>query len=227
MSKRLSKEELETDPLIENYNKAVSFYHTNKTTLLSLIVAVVVIIGSVVGYNYYSAGQEDKAQQHLATAERYYNQGDYESALNGSDQDLTYGFLAISNDFSGTYAGNLATYYAGISHFKLGNIEEAITFVENYDVPEGILGVGPISFLANLYEANGSYAKAGEQYVKAAEWDVNDSTTPFNLLKAAQAYYEAGETDRADELAGRIIDEYPSSAELAEAQKLQGMLATK
>ncbi|MTI89196.1 MAG: tetratricopeptide repeat protein [Balneolaceae bacterium] len=227
MSNRLSKEELETDPLIENYNRAVGFYHDNKTILLSLIVGLVVIIGSLVGYRYYADSQEQKAQHLLATAQNYYDQGDYESALKGNEFELTYGFQQIADEFSGTNAGNLAIYFAGVSSFKLGNVEGAINYVSRYDVPEGILGVGPVSFLGNLYEATGDYTQAAETYVQAANWDVNESTTPFNLLKAARAYYKAGNTAQASELTSKIIDEYANSTELSEAKKIQGMLAAK
>lgn len=227
MSKRLSKEELESDPLIEKYNRIVGFYQQNKNTILTAFIALVVLTGSLIGYKYYSENQEQKAQQFLATAETYYAQGDFESALNGNEMELSYGFLQISDEFSGTNAGNLATYYAGVSYYKLGDIEQAITYVNEYDIPKGILGVGPLSLLGNLYEANGSYEKAAETYMKAANWDENESTTPYNLMKAAYAYLDAGNEDKASELSGRIISEYSNSPELTEAQKMQGMIAAK
>lgn len=224
MSKHLSKEELQTDPLIESYNKAVSFFNENKTTILAVVISLVVVIGSLIGYNFYSSAQEQEAQNLLATAESYYNQGDFEKALNGDSFELTYGFLAIANDYSGTEAGNLAIYYAAVSSFKLGNIEEAVEYMSRYDAPEGILGVGPLSFYAKLYNANGSTQKAAETFVKAANWDENPSTTPYNLYKAAEAYYELGNYGEAQEITDRIMDEYPNSAEVTDVMKLKGKI---
>ena len=225
MSKHLTKEELQTDPLIENYNKAANFFNENRTTIIAILISVIVVVGSLVGYNFYAANQEQEAQQLLAIAEGYYTEGDYDKAINGDSFELTYGFLAISNDYSGTEAGNLAVYYAAVSSFKLGNIEEALGYLARYDAPKGILGVGPVSFNAKLLLANGSTEKAAETFVKAANWDVNDTTTPYNLYEAAEAYFKAGNYEKAQELSEQIIEEYPTSAELPNAQKLQGRIA--
>jgi len=225
MSKHLSKEELESDPLIENYNKAANFFNENKNTIIALFISVIVVIGAFIGYNFYSSSQEQEAQQLLAIAESYYSEGDFDKAINGDSFELTYGFLAIANNYSGTEAGNLAVYYASVSSFKLGNIEEALEYLSRYDAPKGILGVGPISFNAKLLHANGSTEMAAETFVKAANWDTNNSTTPYNLLKAAEAYYEAGNYSKAQEFTKRIIDEYPTSNEVASSQNLQGKIA--
>ncbi|MFV1885076.1 MAG: tetratricopeptide repeat protein [Balneola sp.] len=224
MSKHLSKEELQTDPLIENYNKAANFFNENRTTILAILISVIVVVGALVGYNFYAANQEQEAQQLLAIAEGYYTEGDYDKAINGDSFELTYGFLAIANDYSGTEAGNLAIYYAAVSSFKLGNIEDAIEYFSRYDAPEGILGVGAISFNAKLFLANGSTEKAADTFVKAANWDINDTTTPYNLYQAAEAYFEAGNFEKARQLSDQIIEEYPTSSELANAQKLQGKI---
>ena len=189
------------------------------------MIGVVVVIASLIGYNVYSQNQEQEAQNLLATAEGYYSEGDYDKALNGDDFELTYGFVSIANDYSGTEAGNLAIYYASVSSFKLGNIEDALDYISRYDAPDGILGVGAISFHAKLYLANGSLEKAAETFVKAANWDVNDTTTPFNLYKAAETYYELENMDKASELVDQILNDYPGSEEATSTQKLQGMIA--
>lgn len=225
MSKHLSKEELQTDPLIENYNKAASFFNENKTTILAILIGVIVVVGSLIGYSFYSSGQEEQAQQRLATAEEYYTQGDYDKALNGDSFQLTYGFLSIANDYSGTEAGNLAIYYASVSSFKLGNIEDALEYLSRYNAPKGILGVGPVSFNAKLLLENGSTEKAAETFIKAANWDENDTTTPYNLYKAAEAYFKAGNYEKAKELTKKVLDEYPNSSEVTNVQSLNGKIS--
>jgi outer membrane protein assembly factor BamD (BamD/ComL family) len=46
-------------------------------------------------------------------------------------------------------------------------------------------------------------------------------------LEAAQAHYQAGNYERADELATQIVENYPQSGEIAESQRLKGMIAAK
>lgn len=227
MSKRLSKEELETDPLIENYNRLANYYNDNKSQILSIAAAIIIIIGGFFGYQYYSSAQENQAQELLSIAENYYNQGDFENALYGNDFELTYGFDQIADEFSGTNAGNLANYYAAVSSFELGDTENALNYINEFDVPEGILGVGPLVFHAKVYLANENYEAAAQKFVEAANWVENDVTTPSNLYQAAEAYYKAENYDRADELVTRIIEDYPQSGQLAQSQRLKGMIAAK
>ncbi|MCG8372183.1 MAG: tetratricopeptide repeat protein [Balneolales bacterium] len=225
MAKHLSKEELETDPLIENVKRATTFYNQNRTIIVSVLIGIIVVIGSLIGYRFYAESQEQQAQQLLSIAEGYYTIGDFDRALNGDSFELTYGFLGIANDFSGTEAGNLAIYYASVSSFKLGNIEDALTYFSRYDAPKGILGVGPISYHASILKANGSLEKSAETYIQAANWDENESTTPDNLLRAAEIYFELGNFEEAQRLTEQILSEYPDYTGAAETERLQGMIA--
>ncbi len=225
MSKKRVKEELEQDIFLETFSKAQSFYDTNKSAIIGAAIALIVIIGGSVGYYYYSTAQEEKAQQLMGIATQAYLQGNYEEALTGSEADFTVGFEQIINNYSITNAANLAHYYAAVSEFKLGNPETALTYIQGYDVPEGIMGVGPLSFHGVILTDLGNHAEAAEMYVKAAEWDQNDSTTPYNYLEAAKAFYDAGNQTQAETYAQRIVDEYASSSQITDAQRLLGMLA--
>jgi outer membrane protein assembly factor BamD (BamD/ComL family) len=227
MSKRLSKEELESDPLIENFNRLNAFYAENKSTVIGVLIALVVVIGGFFGWKTYSEAQESEAQNYLSVAESYYTNGDYENALYGDDTALTYGFDQIADEFPLTKAGNMANYYAAVSSYELGDIETALMYIEEFDIPEGILGVGPKTLHGKLLLANGSYEVAAQKFIEAANWSENDVTTPSNLYEASQAYYKAGNYDEATALVDQIIDEYPESSQFVKAQKLKGMLAVK
>ncbi|PAU93928.1 hypothetical protein CK503_09660 [Aliifodinibius salipaludis] len=227
MSKKQVKEELEQDVLLETFSKAQSFYDQNKNTVIGAAIAAIILIGGSVGYYYYAEAQENEAQELMGQASQAYLQGNYEEALTGSDANFTVGFKQIINNYGMTDAANLARYYAAVSSFKLGNNQEALKYIENYEVPEGIMGVGPLSFHAVIHTELGNHAKAAKLYVKAAEWDVNDSTTPYNYLEAANAFHDAGNAEKAQQYAQKIVDEYDDSDQATEAQQLLGMLATK
>jgi tetratricopeptide (TPR) repeat protein len=226
MSKKQVKEELEQDVLLETFSKAQSFYDNNKNTVIGAAIAVIILIGGSVGYYYYAEAQESEAQELMGQASQAYLQGNYQEALTGSDADFTVGFKQIINNYGMTDAANLARYYAAISSFKIGNNEEALTYIENYEIPEGIMGVGPLSFHAVIHTELGNHTEAAELYVKAAEWDVNDSTTPYNYLEAANAFHDASNTEKAQQYAKKIIEEYDNSNQATEAEQLLGLLAT-
>ena len=225
MSKHNTKEELEHDALVDFINKSLTFFNANKTTILSVGVTVIVVVAVLFGYNYHSSNQESKAQILLADAERFYSEGDFQTALTGDNATFTLGFTEIAESYAGTNAGNLATYYAAVSNYKLDKNEDALSYIQNYKHVEGILGVGSLFFEGALLELNGSFDQAAQIYEKAASWDVNDSTTPFNLFKAAQAYKKAGNLDKTTALASKIIQDYPNSPEFVESERLKGQLA--
>lgn len=225
MSKHHTKEELERDPLVEFIGKSVTFFNANKTTVLSVGITLIVVVAVLFGYSFYSSKQEAKAQLLLSQAENFYSEGDYTKALNGDEANFTYGFLEIADNYASTNSGNIAIYYAAVSSYKLGNYEDALAYIKKYKHVKGILGVGSLSFEAALYELNENFEKAASTFEKAANWDVNNSTTPFNLFKAANAYHKAGNNEKAKQIIAKIIADYPNSPEMTDSQRLQGLLA--
>lgn len=225
MSKKQVKEELEQDILLDTFSRAQSFYDQNKSKVVGGAVALVLLIAGSIGYFYYTSAQEDEAQQLMANATQAYLNQNYEAALKGSETDFTVGFEQIINNYSITDAANLARYYASVCEFNLGNTQQALNYINEYDPPAGIMGVGPLSFRGVILTDIGNHEQAANQYVKAAEWDMNDSTTPYNYLEAAKAFQDAGDSEKAQEYAQRIVDEYSENAQVTAAQKLLGMLA--
>ncbi len=188
-------------------------------------IGLVLAIGLAVGYFIYSSQQEQEAQALLGVAEQSMLQGNFEQALYGDDDALTLGFVQIARNYSRTDAGNLANYYAAIAEFELGNYEDALDYIRSYSPPGGILGVAPISMHANILVELGRYEEAARQFERAAGWDENSSTTPYNLIEAAQAYIEAGNTQRALEHLDTILSEYPNSVQATQAERLKGMIS--
>jgi len=224
MAKRLDKEELQHDPLIDFYARVMDFYYTNKQAVISGSIALVVIVGSLFLYYNYSSSQEEKAQQLLGIAEQYFMNGEYEKALKGDDIELTVGFEQIINNYGNTDAGNLATYYAGVCEYRLGNSEQALSYIQNFDVPYGILGVGPLSFHASVLSDLGRYDESAEMFVNAAEWDKNQATTPLNYYQAAEAFHKAEKLDQAKKYVNLVLDDYSASNVSLKAERLKGLI---
>jgi tetratricopeptide (TPR) repeat protein len=224
MAKRLSKEQLETDPLLTSYYLTTSFLKRNKTAVIAACLVFVLVVGGGVFYFFYSQAREAEAQELLVYAERSFQQGEFEAALWGDDVQLRVGLIDIINSYGRTSAGNIARYYAAVAEAELGNYDEALRYIERFDPPRGILGVGPISFHAVVLSNLGEYSRAADVFERAAEWDINDATTPQNLFNAAQAAMEADEISRASRLVNRILKEYEDSQVADQARRLEGML---
>lgn len=226
MSDRLSREHLESDALVSGYARAYAFYQQNKNALIFGTLAVLILIGGGIWYYLETIGQEDEAQQLLSQAEEQFQQGEYELALTGAEGESG-GFAEIVTNYSRTNAANIASYYAAVSENRLGNYEEALNYIERFNPPDGILGVGAISLhgaiLANLER----YDEAANKYVEAAEWDDNEVTTPQNLLNAAEALYEGGDYSGSQELLTRIIDNYANTDYASDARRMEGMISAR
>jgi outer membrane protein assembly factor BamD (BamD/ComL family) len=221
---KLKKEELEQDILLEYSSRFMHFYQTNKATVIGGGVGIILAVALVIGYVIYSGQQEQEASVLLGMAEQELMMGNYETALYGNDEEFTLGFVQIANNYGGTDSGNLAHYYASVSEFELGNYEDALTYIEDFTPPEGILGVAAISLHANILLQLENFEEAAVQYERAAEWDENNATTPANLLEAAQAYLRADNTQMATNHLERIVDEFPNSPQAARAERMIGNL---
>ena len=226
MSKGLRKEDLEQDILIEYSSRFMYFYERNKAAVIGGGIGIIAVIALSIGYFIYMNQQESQAQELLGMAEGQFMLGQFETALYGDDEQ-TLGFVQIANNFGRTNAGNLAKYYAAAAEYELGNFESALEFIKEFNVPRGIIGVSPTSMHGSILAELERYEEAANMFLRAANMDQNSTTTPYNLLKAAFAFKEAGQNNRAIEMVDRILDEYGNSQQVANAQRLKGQLMVR
>ena len=69
---------------VENPSKSEAFFSKFKKQILIAVVAIIVIVAGAVLYNAYVSGpREDKASTALAKGQQYFNQEQFDKALNG------------------------------------------------------------------------------------------------------------------------------------------------
>lgn len=225
MSKRISKEQLESDALVTSYYLTVTWLKQNKYAVTGVVVALFALVGGIAWYILNSQANEVNARNSLVFAETKFLQGEFETALYGDDDLLEPGLVDVTSRFPRTTAGNLAFYYAAVSELNLGNYESALNYIRSYRVPDGVMGVAPISLHGVILMQLGQYDEAVRVFERAANWDVNPSTTPYNLMMAAEAAHLAGNNRKAGDLVAKIKADYTDSPQLPQAQRLAGILA--
>ena len=70
-------------------------------------------------------------------AQNYFAVDSFQVALDGDNKDVM-GFKEIASEYGITASGNLATAYAGICYYKLGQYEKAIKYLTQYDAGDDL-----------------------------------------------------------------------------------------
>ncbi|MCK5906849.1 MAG: tetratricopeptide repeat protein [Flavobacteriales bacterium] len=216
MSKKVKHKESTTEEVFKDLdvaaNNSEKFVEENKNVIMGAILAIVVIIAGYMAYNdYYLAPLQKEATNELFNAKQYFEKGSYDTALKGDGQYL--GLLDIADDYSMTKSGNVANYYAGLSYLKLGKYDEAINYLEKFSSDDKMVGSVAKGAIGDAFVGLNQLEDALDFYVKAANANENDFTTPLYLMKAGNTAMELKKFGKAQDYFERIKNDYSKSAE--------------
>lgn len=206
MSKKKTEAPILAD---EALGKSEEFVLKHKNLITGVVFAVILFIAAYLGYqNFIQEPKEVEANKALVVAVQNYEDGNYAESLEGDG--VNYGTIAVSEEYSGTDAGNLANLYAGLALAKQEKYEEAIEYLEAYDGNDAIIAPKAKHALANCYAYTGNNKKAIGLLLEAAKEANNEAVTPYCWRDAAAMYEQEGETAKAIELYEKIKAEYPT-----------------
>lgn len=207
--------------LDETATKSEKWVKKNEKMLFILLALVVVFILGTIGYQKYIKGpQEKEAADELAFPKAYFQKAItnsvaadslYTLGLNGADGK--YGFIDIAKKYSGTKAGNLADYYAGISYYKLKKYDKAIDYLEKFTSDDEVLGPIAKGAMGDIFSDINQPEDALSYYLKAANLKDNNFSTPLYLFKAGNTAMDLNKYNKALESFNRIKKDYPNSDE--------------
>ncbi|MFH0893604.1 MAG: tetratricopeptide repeat protein [Bacteroidota bacterium] len=204
-------------------SRTEQFVEKNKKIFIIVIAAIVLVIGGYFGYKkFYLEPKSQEAQEAMFMAEKYFAKDSLKLALKGDGVNA--GFIEIVDNYGMTPSGNLANYYAGICYLRLGQFQNAIDYLSEFDSDDQMLG--PIA-LGGIGDANlelGNIDQAIEYYIQASEKSVNNFTTPIYLLKLAQAYETQAKFEDAIKIYERLRSEFVRTYEGREAEKFLARL---
>lgn len=218
----MAKKEINQEQVL-NVEEAVSrseaFVNKNKKNLIVGVVAVVVLIAAgMLLSTFVIAPREQKAAEALFVGEKYFQDGNYEVALNGDQYEYA-GFAAVADDFGGTKAANLAKAYEGLCLAKLGRYEEAIPVLKSFKGNDMMVAPSVLAALGNCYAQVGDEAQAASTLVKAANKADNNVLSPAYLIQAGQIYEKLGKKTDALKAYQQIKDKYYGSMQSMDIDK--------
>jgi len=217
--KKISKRELKEDALITSMAKLTTFYEENKRNIGMIVGAVVVVVVGLLIYTKNKTENNEKATAELGKVYPYYDSNQFQTAIDGATERGIVGLKSIVENYGNTKAGNLARFYLANAYLQLNKYDEALRQFEDFDPPEQLLTISRFTGIAACYEAKGEYAKAAENYEKAALAYPKDVDAAANLSHAADNYALAGNKDRALELYKKLKKEYPTTQYGREADR--------
>ena len=178
---------------VENSNNTEAFIIKFKKQIIIAVVAIIVAIAGLLLYqSFVKAPREEKASTALAKGQEYFNQEQFDKALNGDGASYA-GFVKIASDYSGTDAANL------------GKWTEAVTYLEKFSTKnDAMISPAAVAALGNAYANTGNIDKAISTLKKAADMadskaadDTNNSLSPTFLIQAAQLLEKTNKNDEA------------------------------
>lgn len=216
MAKDKQKEHLNVEDALTN---SEAFILKNKNLLIGGVVAIIIIIAGILAYNnLYSGPREKKAQIALFKGQAYFENGEYEMALNG-DSIAYKGFLDVAKTYGGTKAANLAHAYMGICYHNLGNNEEAVKALEKFNANDQMIAPAILGAAGNCYAELGNLDKASSYLMKAASQANNNTLSPIFLKQAGAIFIKEGKFDKAIEAFTQIKDKYFNSYQAMDIDK--------
>lgn len=201
---------------IDRIAEAALYLDQNRSLVYGVLGGIVVLGLAIAGYAYYINQQQAEAERMLAQIVRTYELGNYQEALDGTDGRM--GLTAIADEYGGTQAGNLATFYAADALYRLEEYDRALTYYQQYEKDSDLFGASALAAEAAIYENQDQFQQAAETYEEAADLYESSVTTPLYLLNAGRAYMTLGDFESARRVLERVGADYPESAQAAEAE---------
>jgi tetratricopeptide (TPR) repeat protein len=198
----------------------VSFYEKYQKEILYAVAGILGVALLYFGYKKFI--QEPKQTEAVAAmwqAQAQFDRDSFELALKNPGAGFD-GFEAIADKYSGSKAGNIANYYAGICNLRMGNIDAAIEYLEKFSPDEEILGTTKYGVLGDCYSEKGDFEKAIDMYEKASNGG-NETVAAIYLKKLGMLNEKQGNREAALAAYERLRREFPNpqSADWREIEK--------
>ncbi len=219
----VSRQVEKNDVLVDKLAAGEDFLERNRKLLIGGVVAVLLVVGGLIAFNYYRNMKNEEAQNLMFPAVYHFEADSLQKALNGDGANE--GLVAIAEDYGMTKAGKLAKFYAGAAYLKQGKFDEAIQYLNDFSTDDLLIQARAYALTGDAYMEKNNLSEAINFYRKAADYKPNEFFTPAYLMKLGLAQELAKDTQGAIETYDRVATQYPKSAEAVNALKYKSKLA--
>ncbi len=209
------------DSLDETASRSEKWLEENAKMVYTVLGVFLIGMLAFLAFNkFVKEPKEIKAANYLAYSKSIFKKAEtakkdmdslYNVALNGADNK--YGLLEVANKFSGTKAGNIANYMAGMAFLKTNEYDKAIEHLNKFSSEDEILEPMAKAKIGDAFADINQLEDAFNYYKQAATIRNNKFTTPMYLFKAANTALEINKFDEALVMFQKIKNDFSDSDE--------------
>ncbi|RYY86331.1 MAG: hypothetical protein EOO15_14715 [Chitinophagaceae bacterium] len=206
-------------------DRARDFWTRNNRLIMTIGLGIILLAGGYLLYKkFYKEPAEVKAAEASFRAEEYFRMDSLNKALNGDG--VNPGFAKIADKYSGTKAGELASYYAGAIYLQMGDAAKAVKYLSDFSTDAPQVQARAYKLLADAQAEQGKNADAFSNYKKAAHHFEQDEASASEYLFAAAyfAHRVLNDSKGATDLYRELKTKYPRSQRGIEADKYLAQL---
>lgn len=221
------------DTLDQTASRAEDFAAKNQKAIIGFLTVVALATVSYLMYQKFIAEpKQDEAASELFVAQQNFQKAVDDATGTKSDSlfnlvlkgsEGKFGVVKIAEEYSGTDAGNIANYYAGIAYLNTKKYTEAIASLEKFSSDDIMLSTLAKGAIGDAYAQQNKQKEALDFYIKAADASKNDFTRPRFLLKAGKTAFALGNKTDALKYFTEIKDNYEASPEGQSIDALIGL----
>ena len=206
---RLTRKDMRQDQFVSTMLKTRDYVEDNLTYFLAAIGGIVVVAIAV--FLLVSSGQSKahEAQAQFGKAAVEYRGGNFQLAI--AD------FQTVVDNYGGTEAAGLSTYYIANAYFELKNYSEAQKYfqiyVDSYNT-DPMINAGALAGLGHCLRAMGEPADAASEFHELVRKYPNSYLRKDALFYGSECYAEAGDNENAMALYEQFAD-VPGEAQRA------------
>ena len=210
------------DALAARLVESEDFVRDNRSLLLGILAMVVLAVVGGFGYYTWRNQQDSKAQASMFRAVNNWETDSLNKAIKGDGKAP--GLTTVANEYGSTKAGNLANFYAGVASLKQGKYKEALDYLEDFSSDDYLVQSRAYSLMGDAQLELNKPKEAADLYAKAADHNANEFFSPGYLLKEGTARELAKDNEGAVKAYDRVITDYPTAQEVAEARQYKAKL---
>lgn len=196
------------DPAEKVIERARGFWEKYSRMMIYGGSALIILFGGYYAYkHFYNEPREEKANDAIFQAQRYFEKDSLQLALNGDGQYA--GFEKIASSYKGTKAGNLARYYAGVCALRLGDAGKAVKYLSDFSTDAREIQTIAYARLADAYAELGKNDEALKFYDKAGHfYPEHEGLSADNLFRAGMLSEVLGKEEQAAKYYKEIKEKY-------------------